>query len=36
MTEVANKYFGAPAEVNPAAGAGVTSGSVWLYEVVDG
>ena len=36
MTEVANKYFGAPAEVNPAAGAGVTSGSGWLYEVVDG
>jgi hypothetical protein len=35
MSEVARKYFGAPAQVNPAAGAGVTSSSVWLYEVVD-
>ncbi len=35
MSEVARKYFGGPAEVNPAAGAGVTSGSVWLFEVVD-
>lgn len=35
MSEVARKYFGAPAQVNPAAGAGVTNGSVWLYEVVD-
>lgn len=35
MSEVARKYFGAPAGVNPAAGAAVTSGSVWLFEVVD-
>lgn len=36
MSEVARKYFGAPATVNPAAGGAVTSGSVWLFEVVDG
>ena len=36
MSEVARKYFGAPAEVNPAAGVAITSGSVWLFEVVDG
>lgn len=36
MSEVARKYFGAPAQVNPAAGAGVSNGSVWLFEVVDG
>ncbi|MBT3531231.1 MAG: hypothetical protein HOF74_10820 [Gammaproteobacteria bacterium] len=35
MSEVARKYFGAPAQVNPAAGAAVTSGSAWLFEVVD-
>lgn len=35
MSEVARKYFGGPGEVNPAAGAAVTSGSVWLFEVVD-
>jgi hypothetical protein len=35
MSEVARKYFGGPAEVNPAAGIGVTSGSVWMFEVVD-
>lgn len=35
MSEVARKYFGAPAAVNPAAGQAVTSGSVWLFEVVD-
>lgn len=36
MSEVARKYIGAPATVNPAAGAAVTSGSVWLFKVVDG
>jgi hypothetical protein len=36
MSEVARKYVGAPAEVNPAAGVAITSGSVWLFEVVDG
>ena len=36
MSEVARKYFGAPAEVSPAAGVAITSGSVWLFEVVDG
>ena len=35
MSEVARKYFGGPAEVNPAAGASVSSGSVWLFEVID-
>lgn len=35
MSEVARKYFGAPEGVNPAAGASVSSGSVWLFEVVD-
>ena len=34
MSEVARKYFGGPAMVNPAAGAAVTAGSVWLFEVV--
>jgi hypothetical protein len=36
MSEIARKYFGAPAGVNPAAGAAVTTESVWLFEVVDG
>ena len=36
MTEIARKYFGAPATVNQAAGVAVTSGSVWLFEVVNG
>jgi len=37
MSEVARKYAGAPASAspNPAAGRAVTSGSVWLFEVVD-
>lgn len=35
MSEVSRKYFGAPAQLNPAAGAAVSSGSVWLFEVVD-
>ncbi len=35
MSEVARKYFDAPDVVNPAAGAAITSGSVWLFEVVD-
>lgn len=35
MSDVARKYFDAPAGVNPAAGAAVTGGSVWLFEVVD-
>jgi hypothetical protein len=37
MSEVARKYAGAPtsASPNPAAGRAVTSGSVWLFEVVD-
>lgn len=35
MSEIARKYFGAPATVNPAAGEAITSGSVWLFEVVD-
>ncbi len=34
MTEIGRKYFGGPVEVNPQAGIGVTSGSVWLFEVV--
>ena len=36
MSEVARKYFGAPPGVNPQAGAGVSNGSVWLFEVIDG
>jgi len=36
MSEVARKYFGGPETVNPAAGAAITSGSVWLFEVIDG
>ena len=36
MSEIARKYFGAPAQVNPAAGLAVSSESVWLFEVVDG
>jgi hypothetical protein len=38
MSEVARKYAGAPPSdnPNPAAGRAVTSGSVWLFEVVDG
>ncbi len=36
MSEIARKYFGAPAQVNPAAGVAITNGSVWLFEVVDG
>ncbi len=35
MSEIGRKYFGGPAGVNPQAGIGVTSGSVWLFEVVD-
>lgn len=35
MSEIARKYFGGPNRVNPQAGIGVTSGSVWLFEVVD-
>ncbi len=35
MSEVARKYMGAPATVNPAAGEGVRNGSVWMFEVVD-
>lgn len=38
MAEIARKYAGAPAQTNPnpAFGQAVTSGSVWLFEVVDG
>ena len=35
MSEIVRKYFGGPDEVNPAAEAAVTSGSTWLFEVVD-
>lgn len=35
MSEVIRKYAGGPATVNPQAGIGVTSGSVWLFKVVD-
>jgi hypothetical protein len=35
MSEVIRKYAGGPDAVNPAAGQAVTSGSVWLFEVVD-
>ena len=35
MSEIARKYFGGPDQVNPAAEAAVTSGSVWMFEVVD-
>ncbi len=35
MSEVVRKYAGGPDEVNPAAEAAITSGSVWLFEVVD-
>lgn len=35
MSEIAHKYFGGPDTVNPAAGAAVASGSVWLFEVTD-
>lgn len=35
MSEIGRKYFGGPAQTNPAAGQGVTSGSVWLFEVVE-
>jgi len=35
MSEVARKYFNGPDAINPDAGAAVSSGSVWLFEVVD-
>lgn len=35
MSEIARKYFGGPTGVNPAAGAAVSSGSVWLFKVTD-
>lgn len=34
MSEVIRKYAGGPDTVNPAAGQAVTSGSVWMFEVV--
>lgn len=33
MSEIARKYFAGPDTVNPAAGAAVSNGSVWLFEV---
>lgn len=35
MSEVIRKYAGGPDQLNPAAGQAVTSGSVWLFEVVE-
>ncbi len=35
MSEVIRKYAGGPDQVIEGAGQGVTSGSVWLFEVVD-
>ena len=35
MSEVVRKYLGGPDTVNPDAGLAVTSGSVWMFEVVD-
>ncbi|MEZ5492793.1 MAG: hypothetical protein R3F50_21135 [Gammaproteobacteria bacterium] len=35
MSEVIRKYAGGPDQLNPAAGQAVTSGSVWLFEVID-
>ena len=35
MSEVIRKYAGGPDTVNPAASQAVTSGSVWMFEVVD-
>ncbi|MCI5107584.1 MAG: hypothetical protein MRY76_12780 [Pseudomonadales bacterium] len=35
MSEVVRKYANGPDTVNPAAGAAVSNGSVWLFEVVD-